>query len=61
MAGLPQQYRVVAEALLVGGTGEGRNWIVAAGVAGARPWTVVDYVPVYYSPIGAGFATCALG
>lgn len=36
------------------GTGEVRNWIAAAAVAG-RPGTVVDYVPVYASPCGMGF------
>jgi aromatic ring-opening dioxygenase catalytic subunit (LigB family) len=39
-----------------GGTGETRNWIVAAAVADGKPGTVVDYVPVYASPLGAGFA-----
>ncbi|MGD1065409.1 MAG: hypothetical protein ABR975_01160 [Vulcanimicrobiaceae bacterium] len=38
-----------------GGTGETRNWVVAAAVAG-RPGTVVDYVPIYASPVGAAFA-----
>ncbi|MBV8751010.1 MAG: hypothetical protein JO103_14985 [Candidatus Eremiobacteraeota bacterium] len=38
-----------------GGTGETRNWVAAAAVAG-RPGTVVDYVPVYASPVGAAFA-----
>jgi len=39
-----------------GGTGETRNWIVAAAVADGKPGTVVDYVPVYASPLGAGWA-----
>jgi hypothetical protein len=39
-----------------GGTRETCNWIAAAAVAGGRPATVVDYVPVYASPVGAGFA-----
>ncbi|MCI0778453.1 MAG: hypothetical protein J4N32_00400 [Chloroflexi bacterium] len=39
-----------------GGTGETRNWIVAAAVADGRRGTVVDYVPVYASPCGMGFA-----
>lgn len=39
-----------------GGTGETRNWIAAAAVADGRPGTVVDYVPIHASPIGAGFA-----
>lgn len=38
-----------------GGSGEVRNWIMAAAVAD-RPGTVVDYVPVYASPCGMGFA-----
>jgi hypothetical protein len=37
------------------GTGEVRNWIMAAAVAN-RPGVVVDYVPVYASPCGMGFA-----
>ena len=41
---------------LGGGTGETRNWIVAAAVADGLPGTVVDYVPVYASPVGLGFA-----
>ncbi|MGH2600997.1 MAG: hypothetical protein ACRDJ9_16620 [Dehalococcoidia bacterium] len=39
-----------------GGTREICNWIAAAAVADGAPATVVDYVPVYASPIGAGFA-----
>jgi 3-O-methylgallate 3,4-dioxygenase len=39
-----------------GGTGETRNWIVAAAVADGQPGTVVDYIPVYASPIGVSFA-----
>jgi len=38
-----------------GGTREIANWIAASAVAG-KPATVVDYVPVYASPIGCGFA-----
>lgn len=38
-----------------GGTREIANWIAAAAVAG-KPGTVADYVPVYSSPIGCGFA-----
>lgn len=38
-----------------GGTREIANWIAAAAVAG-KPGTLVDYVPVYASPIGCGFA-----
>lgn len=37
------------------GSGEVRNWIMAAAVAD-RPGVVVDYVPVYASPCGMGFA-----
>ena len=39
-----------------GGTGETRNWIAAAAVADGKPGTIVDYVPIHASPIGAGFA-----
>lgn len=39
-----------------GGTRETCNWIAAAAVVDGRPATVVDYVPVYASPIGAAFA-----
>jgi aromatic ring-opening dioxygenase catalytic subunit (LigB family) len=39
-----------------GGTRETCCWIAAAGVANGRPATIVDYVPVYSSPIGLGFA-----
>ena len=39
-----------------GGTGETRNWIVASAVADGQPGTVVDYIPVYASPIGVSFA-----
>lgn len=38
------------------GSGETRNWIAAAAVADGMPGTVVDYVPVYASPCGMGFA-----
>lgn len=38
------------------GTGETRNWIAAAAVADGTPGTIVDYVPIYSSPCGAGFA-----
>lgn len=41
---------------LGGGTGEVRNWIAAAAVAHGRKGTVVDYVPIYASPVGAAFA-----
>jgi len=39
-----------------GGTRETCNWIAAAAVADRKPATIVDYIPVYASPIGAGFA-----
>jgi len=39
-----------------GGTREICNWIAAAAVADGQPATVVDYIPVYASPIGAAFA-----
>ena len=38
-----------------GGTRETCNHIAAAGAAHGKPMTLVDYVPVYASPIGAGF------
>ena len=38
------------------GSGETRNWIAAAAVAEGTKGTVVDYVPVYASPCGMGFA-----
>jgi hypothetical protein len=38
-----------------GGTRETCCWIAAAAVADGVPATVVDYVPLYASPIGAGF------
>ena len=38
------------------GTGETRNWVAAAGAAAGKPGVVVDYVPVYASPCGMGFA-----
>jgi hypothetical protein len=43
------------------GTGETRNWIAAAGVADGKPGMVVDYIPVYASPIGLGFAYWRFG
>jgi hypothetical protein len=39
-----------------GGTRETCNWIAAAAVVEGRSATLVDYVPIYASPIGAGFA-----
>lgn len=41
---------------LGGGSGETRNWIIAGAVADGKPGTVVDYIPIYASPIGAGWA-----
>ena len=38
------------------GTREICNWIASTAVAEGRPVTLVDYVPIYSSPIGAGFA-----
>ena len=38
-----------------GGTRESCNWIAAAAVAESQRATVVDYVPVYASPLGAAF------
>jgi len=39
-----------------GGTGETRTWIAASAVADGIGATVVDYIPIYASPIGAAFA-----
>ncbi len=41
---------------LGGGTGETRNWIITAAVVEGLAGTVVDYVPVYASPVGLAFA-----
>lgn len=41
-----------------GGTRETCNWIAAAGVVDGRRSTIVDYVPVYASPLGAAFSYC---
>ena len=38
------------------GTGESRNWVAAAGVADGKSGVVIDYVPVFASPCGMGFA-----
>ena len=38
------------------GTRETCNWIAAAAVADGKTSTIVDYVPVYASPVGIGFA-----
>ncbi len=39
-----------------GGSRETCNWVAAAAVVEGRPPTIIDYVPVYASPIGTGFA-----
>lgn len=39
-----------------GGTREICNWIVTSAIADGSRATIVDYVPVYASPVGAGFA-----
>lgn len=39
-----------------GGTRETCNWIAAAAAAEGTVATLVDYIPIYASPIGAGFA-----
>jgi hypothetical protein len=39
-----------------GGTRESCSWIAAAAVVEGRPSEVIDYVPVYASPLGVGFA-----
>jgi hypothetical protein len=41
-----------------GGTRETCNWIAASGVCDGSRSTIVDYVPVYASPVGAGFSYC---
>jgi 3-O-methylgallate 3,4-dioxygenase len=40
------------------GTRETLNWIAASSMADGRPFNVVDYVPIYSSPIGSTFAYC---
>jgi hypothetical protein len=39
-----------------GGTRETCNWIAASGVIDGTRSTIVDYVPVYSSPVGAAFS-----
>jgi len=39
-----------------GGTREICNWIATGGVVDGSSATVVDYIPVYASPVGAAFA-----
>ena len=43
------------------GIGEIRNWIAASAVVDGTPGTVVDYVDINASPVGAGFAYWNLG
>jgi hypothetical protein len=38
-----------------GGTREICNWIATAAAVDGCPATVIDYVPIYASPVGAGF------
>ena len=59
-AGKASELACLPDHKLVSGTGEMRNWIVGAGLTGNRKWTVVDYIPLYYSPIGLGFAACEM-
>jgi aromatic ring-opening dioxygenase catalytic subunit (LigB family) len=47
---------MIASAGPQGGTRQVCNWVAAAATAEVSHWTVVDYVPVYASPIGAAFA-----
>jgi protocatechuate 4,5-dioxygenase beta chain len=39
-----------------GGTGEVRNWLVAAGAMGSRRAAIVDYIPAHHAVTGLGFA-----
>jgi hypothetical protein len=41
-----------------GGTRETTHWIASAGVTEGHRATIIDYVPVYASPIGVGFSYC---
>lgn len=43
------------------GSGEIRNWIAASAVVDGTPGTVVDYIDINASPVGAGFAYWDLG
>lgn len=38
------------------GAGETRNWLIAASVMDGKPADFAEYVPVYASPCGMGFA-----
>lgn len=42
------------------GSGETRNWIMAAAIAD-RPVVMVDYIPLHASPCGVGFAYWDMG
>ncbi len=59
-SGQGEALRGMSEVNLVSGTGEIRNWIVAAGITGDKKWEIFDYVPIYYSPIGTGFGGCMI-
>jgi aromatic ring-opening dioxygenase catalytic subunit (LigB family) len=41
-----------------GGSRETLCWIAAAATAEGRPAVVVDYIPIYASPVGSAFAYC---
>jgi hypothetical protein len=41
-----------------GGTREICNWITASAVADGHRSTIVDYIPVYASPVGVAFSYC---
>jgi len=41
-----------------GGTREICNWVAAAGAADGSRSTIIDYIPVYASPVGAAFSYC---
>jgi hypothetical protein len=41
-----------------GGTRETCNWIAASATADGRGATVIDYIPVYASPVGVAFSVC---
>lgn len=41
-----------------GGSRETLCWISAAAMAEGRPSVIVDYIPVYASPVGSAFAYC---
>jgi protocatechuate 4,5-dioxygenase beta chain len=40
------------------GTRETCEWIGAAAAVEGKPFTVIDYIPIYASPIGTSFAYC---